>query len=238
VDTNTGLTVIQQVDDIQLTATIPEEMANSQKELIIWCEAKIKSLKADEIEIKEAFEHAKEMKWKYRTLENQYKKYAKRISFYKKIKAALLEGYYIVPNFPVQMFAIRTKRGAPLTQFSESYWGDKKQNTGELQIGDGEYKNPFPIVERNRDKLPDSKEDVCSYATSWDEMEFPISMSKPQIMKATSRAMALKIFDEIGVFPKYKNEDPVIIGTIVQKNGYTTKKVSFMIAWHLNTNTI
>jgi len=64
-------------------------------------------------------------------------------------------------------------------------------------------------------------------------------MCKPQIMEATSRAMALKIFDRFGVFPPTQDDDPVILGQIVHKAGqYRTKIVSFLIAWHLNTNVL
>jgi hypothetical protein len=57
-------------------------------------------------------------------------------------------------------------------------------------------------------------------------------------MQATSRAMALEIFDEIGVFPPTKKEDPVIIGRVNLNHKGMKRTVSFMIAWHLNTNQI
>jgi hypothetical protein len=64
-------------------------------------------------------------------------------------------------------------------------------------------------------------------------------MAKPEIMNATAAAMRMKIFDQIGVMPHTrKKEDPVIIGQIIRKVGYTKHTVSFMIAWHLNTNVI
>jgi hypothetical protein len=67
-------------------------------------------------------------------------------------------------------------------------------------------------------------------------------MAKPQIMHATSDAMALKIFDEIGVIPNYRRKvDPIIIGAIYRPDA-TAKQywepVSFLIAWHLRTETI
>lgn len=227
------------VKDLELTAMAPLEMVNAQQQLITWCDGKLVSLRHESKELFDAYEHAKFMDWKYSTLEGQYKKSLKKISYYEKIKSALLEGYYIVPNFPIQLFAIRTNR-KKVSGSSGQYWGDFRQEEQELIAGDGEYQNPFPVVVRQQAIHKDGVElrKSHSYADEWAEMEFPITMSKPNIMKATSRAMALKIFDRIGVMPATKNEDPVIIGQIIRKNGWTKKIVSFMIAWHLNTNVL
>ncbi len=150
-----------------------------------------------------------------------------------------MEGYYIVPNFPIQMFAIKTNRRRVHVR-SNSVNSDHQQQCVILSIGKGDYKNPFPLVERRYAKYNgDEKiESSMSQASDWDDIDFPITMAKPKIMEATTRAMALKIFDQIGVMPVTRNEDPVIIGQIIRKSGYMTKTVSFMIAWHLNTNMI
>lgn len=224
------------VNDIQLTATIPMEMVNAQQQLVTWCDAKLMSLRVESKELNEATEHAKAMKWKSATLEGQYKRSLKRISYYEKIKAALLEGYYIVPNFPIQMFAIRTNSKSP-KGFSNSYWGSFQQDAQQLTIGDGTYRNPMPIVEREKIQSGDKTESQ-SFPTSWDDFEFPITMAKANIMEATSRAMACKIFDRIGIMPDIRDRDPVIIGQIFLKQGHSEKVVSFMIAWHLNTNVL
>jgi len=229
------------VNDLQLTATLPKEMVDAQTHLMNWCDKKIEACTLESQELKEATEHAKKMKWKFSTLQSQYYKAEKRVQYYTKIKEALLHGYYIVPNFPIQMFAIRTDKEKPKGH-SWSYWGDFEQEAKELPIGQAEYKNPFPCIERINSVYDNvTKEEITkaeSYPLWWENLEFPITMAKPIIMQATTRAMALKIFDQIGIMPAYKKEDPVIIGQIINKNGYTTKTVSFMIAWHLNTNVI
>lgn len=227
------------VNNLELTATVPMEMVNAQQQLITWCDGKLKALRFESNELKGATEHAKQMKWKSATLQNQYNKSLRKISFYEKMKAALLEGFYIVPNFPIQMFAIKTKKKF-VYGHSWSYWGEFEQNAQELAQGEGEYKNPFPIVSRVTSEHKDGKEirKAESEAVDWDEFEFPLTMARPQIMEATSRAMALKIFDRIGIMPAHKKDDPVIIGQIFNKNGWNEKIVSFMIAWHLNTNVL
>lgn len=225
--------------DIELTATIPIEMINAQQQLIVWCDGKLKALRFESAELNGATEHAKKMKWKFSTLQSQYNKSVKRIQYYEKIKAALLEGYYIIPNFPIDMFAIRTTRTHPSTdKFSKSYWATHRQDAQELLIDNGEYKNPLPVISRVNHKTADGKDDSYSYPTNFDDFEFPVTMARPRIMEATTQAMALKIFDRIGIMPQRKDKDPVIIGQVIHKSGNGERLVSFMIAWHLNTKVL
>ncbi len=232
-------TLPTKVDDLQLTATLPSEMVESQQSLIEWCEKKIAYLKVDSKELKESYLHAKKSKWKYKVLENHYRKSVKVIEFYDKMKTALMNGFYIVPNFPIQMFAIKTKKPIPSQEPSWSYWDNHEQKAQELPETVGEYQNPYPVAHK-RKIFKNDREGVQDqyYAHHWDEFEFPLTMAKPAIMEATSRAIALKIFDQIGIMPATKKDDPVIIGQIFRRNGYNTKTISFMIAWHLNTNVL
>lgn len=223
--------------NIELTATLPNEMINAQQKLITWCDGKIMLVQLESKELKDAFEHAKIMKWKFTTLQTQYKNSLKRISYYQKIKAALLEGYYIVPNFDVEIFAIRTDKDKPKKYLSTSSWSEERseQPAHDMPLGEGEYKNNRPtIYERVDEKYTEY------WAQSWRDIEFPVSMAKPIVMEATTEAMALKIFDRFGVFPSTRKKvDPVIIGQIVHRvSKYNQKIVSFMIAWHLNTNVL
>lgn len=224
--------------DLQLSATLPQDMLNAQQQLISWCDNKIAILKSDAKDLKQAFEHAKKMKWKHTTLQNQYNKTGKRVSYYQKIKEALLAGYTIVPNFPVDIFAIRTDKDKPKQYLSTSSWerGRVSQPAYDMPLGVGEYKSDRPTIYEK--EIGDNKKHY--WAEKWQDVDFPLNMAKPIIMEATSNAMALKIFDRFGVFPSArKNDDPVIIGQIVHKQGaYQSKIVSFMIAWHLNTNVL
>lgn len=223
--------------DLELTATIPQEMVESQTQLIEWCNIKVASIQADVKELEQAVDHAVKSKWSASALRNQLAKAKKTLIYYVKVREALNEGYYIVPNFPVQLFAIRTKKEEP-QGYSTYWWATHEQDSQQLQQGEGEYRNPFPVIQRTKSKDEQGRESVESYPVAWGDVEFPITMAKPVIMQATSRAMALQIFDEIGVFPPTKKEDPVIIGRIKLKHGGISKTVSFMIAWHLNTNQI
>lgn len=230
---------MEDVKDLELTATVPSEMVASQQQLISWCEKKIISATIEAQELGESVEHAKKNKWKSGTLQIHHNRAIKRVEYYEKIKSALLQGYYIVPNFPIEMFAIRRQHNRKPKGWSGSQWASHQQKSQELPQGEGAYRNPFPLVMRESTKQLDGSYKNESYPTEWDDLEFPINMAKPQIMSVTQMALALKVFDRVGVMPSVrKKEDPVIIGQIVNKNGYNEKVVSFMIAWHLNTNVL
>src|SRR4051812_36362236 len=218
------------MEDLLLTAVVPDQMMVAQQELIGWCDRKISSVNKDVTDMAEAIEHARAMKWGLRTLKDQHSKAAKRLIFYTKMRDALKTGYYIVPNFPIQLFAVKTNRKNPLPNQSNYYWDTKREGAQELPIGEGVYKNPSPIVERTK-YLSEGKESSTSEAVGWDELEFPVTMLRPEIIEVTNKAMALKIFDQFGVLPASKNQDPIIVGQIVTKK----MTLSFMIAWHFDT---
>lgn len=232
--------------DVEVTASTPVEMAGAQRTLIAWCESKIKSVMREAEELWENFKIAKTNKWKTSTLERHAKLADKRVGFYGKLKAALEAGFYIVPNFPVDVFTIRTEAKSPKAMVTFSHWDRHKQDAQILQAGEGEYKNPFPAVfERPKEATEQGKVVIKNeyYAKEFEDMEFPVNMAKPQIMLATERAMALKIFDDLGVLPSSRrNQDPVIVGRIFdpRSTGYrrTQRHVSFIIAWHLDTKTL
>jgi hypothetical protein len=223
-------------EDKELTALTPSEMVQSQNQLIAWCDNKVASCEAECRELLDAHDRAKKMKWKHKPLYELWRAAVRRKEYYHKVGVALKEGYYIVPNFPIQMFAIRTGKKT-VTGSGFGSWQEFRQDAQQLPEGQGEYRNPFPIVHERKEKNGDNERNY-QWAEEWDDLEFPITLGKPRIMEATSRAMALKIFDRIGVMPPTRNEDPVIIGQIFNKRGYHEKIVSFMIAWHLDTKMI
>lgn len=235
---------MEEVKDLELTAVIPSEMVASQQQLIAWCEKKIVFTRGEASELEEAVNHAKKSKWKSSALQTQHNRAVRRVEYYEKIKGALEAGFYIVPNFPIEIFAIRKglHRKPTGKSTANSQWGlsSHRQEFQELPAGEGVYRNPFPLVITEERKKTDGNTYFTRYPAEWDQFEFPINMAKPQIMSVTQTALTMKLFDRVGVMPsvRKKKEDPVIIGQIVHKNGLSEKIVSFMIAWHLNTNVL
>jgi hypothetical protein len=74
-----------------------------------------------------------------------------------------------------------------------------------------------------------------AWATDFMDVAFPLQAAKPELMNATAQAMALKIFDEIGVAPNRRGKDPLILGVI---NGPQFRKQYFLIAWYLDTRAL
>lgn len=235
--------IVQHGSNVEVTASTPDEMAIANTALVQWAENKLTATRDNAKELRAAYEVAVKRKWASGTLKRHADMEDKRVIFYDKILGALRLGFMIVPNFPVTAFAIRTDRNKPLKMLTFSqyvkYPGDKQQKPNDLAIGEGDYENPFPLVynvEKPVEGQPHRKE---AAAFSWAEMEFPVTMAKSHIMEATSRAMALKLFDDFAILPAATiKQDPMIIARLrdPKTTGYGGHKyVSFMIAWHLNT---
>jgi len=234
--------------ELEVSATTPLEMSQAQDSLIAWCERKVASMKHEAAELAENLAIAIKNKWKTDTLRRHSALATKRVTFYEKIKSALEAGYCIVPNFPVTLFAIRTDKTKPAAMFTcTEHYGkphySKTQEAKLLAAGEGEYQNPDPVVEEvHTDSVTDERKNTkqvwTSQAVGWDEIGFPINMAKPKLMLATERAMAEKIFDELGILPDPRpKKDPMILGRIIDPTptGYGPSRViTFVIAWHLN----
>jgi hypothetical protein len=240
--------------DIEVIAETPQEMKESNNALIAWCEQKIKAMRTDFIELDAAYKAAVARKWKSSVLKRHALMAKKRIEFYHKIQTALVAGFYIVPNFPVHVFAIRTKKNAPLrvlTVTKQSYrpYPSKDQQTGHLSEGEGDYVSPFPEVEALGKSSTDSRgaptTEWTTWASHWKEIDFPLCMARPRIMEAVGRAMEIKVFDDLGVLSSSPDRrrgcgDPIIVARLLDPRSTSWNKrfVSFIIAWSLDTRTI
>lgn len=238
------------VTDIEVSAVDPIGMEQSQSALIKWAKRKIEITKVEHAEVQGAYEHAVKMRWRRDVLKKQAESILKRVQFYEKVLTALEMGYVIVPQFPVDLFAVRTDKKnvtrVILTREVSSgvpWRGTFQQATKNLPEGQGQYQNPFPTVRQSwarkiKDDQGREKEVRDFWSDEWDEMEFPVAMSRPVIMQSVTRAMAQKVFDEIGIFQG--GADPIIVGSIVNpKRGMAIKycpRVMFMLAWSLNTS--
>jgi hypothetical protein len=171
--------------------------------------------------------------------------------YYEKIRDALMAGYYIVPNFPVSVFAIRTADDNPpsskqFVKYEVSSYQSKNQPNeivSELPAsGEGEYRDPRPAARFLSRKIQDgdkTKFENITEITGWCDVEFPFVMAKTQVLTATQNAMMLKIFDEMAVAPQQRQPDPMVLGIIkAPKRGYAQKQVTFLVAWFLDTQTL
>lgn len=235
--------VVVKGENVEVTASMPSEMVQCQSALIDWCAAKIRGIRGDITELAASVEQATKNKWAVSTLRAQLRKAQQQIVYYGKVMSALKRGYCIVPNFPITAFAIRTTKAGPSGAAQDYKWANFEQAPQQLPEGEGDYKNPFPVIYQHevdavKDGKPTKKTEY--FPEEWRAVEFPVSMAKPQIMEAAGIAMKLNLFDALGICPPTRRADPMIIGQIIDRSRgkYAVRTTSFLIAWHLDTRVL
>lgn len=238
---------------VALNAT---EMQQSTTEIKHFLDTKLASLDRDVKELSDALAVAEKNKWAVKTYRSQLKKVQVRRQYYSKLLSAMDAGYTIVPNMPVDVFAIRTNRtawpkwngkmGTSTGGYNSAspYIPDEKEMV--LPVGHGEYRSPTQMFHEDRDKVTKDGKELYRVEQTCDgyaDIEFPFAAAHSVVMDATAYAMAMKIFDRIGIIPQgtvrrgYRG-DPIIVGQIVRRDGCQEKVASFLIAWHLDVRTL
>jgi hypothetical protein len=231
------------VEDTQLVATDPHQMAQAQHSMVEFCDAKLAGLQTELASahgIIEALRKANMSDARGRRLVTGIKK---REAFYTKVKAALAEGYYILPPIPHQTFAIRSAKPLPPpNRQTGNTWRADEPTPPVLPVGEGE--NHSATVERQVVDTFDTKDKQGNAVTkyvygnvAWKDVEFPFFPVKPQIIEATGRALERKIFDWLGVAPSYRSVDPMVIGCIKHWKP-NAGPLHFFVAWWLDTDTL
>lgn len=229
---------------VHLVARNPQEMAAAQADLAIWLQNKVASMDREISEVSTALAVAKANKWATSALANQVARGNQRKKFYEKTLLAVQLGYTIVPNFPIDVFAIRTNKESPKWQHNESQWTPQVSNEKAqlLPAGTGRYQGETPLVYRGSNDTTDK--DGKKKTVNWIEtaafadVEFPVMAARVEVMDATAQAMTAKLFDSIGICPQSRKGDPLIIGRIIEAHRFGAKEVSFLIAWHLDLRTL
>lgn len=239
------------VPKIHAVAINATEMAEANSQIREFLTGKIAALSAEREEISNAGMVAAENGWKTGTLTAVEKRLMAQVGYYEKLLLAVDAGYTIVPNMPCDQFAIRVSRRRPAEGahhnsskygYSDPFIADEKAQT--LAAGEGRYESPKQLVETTRVKEEaDPKSPVYHVTvrpTGFDTIEFPFAAAVPVVMTATQAALALKLFDRIGIVPQQvrRDMDPIILGQIVLRQNGRERVASFLIAWHLDLRTL
>lgn len=227
------------MNDLVVIARNAPEMAVAQQGLVGWAREKMKEAAEDRREIETNLELAKKNGWRTTGLQRAVRLARKQHEFYHKIAAALGLGYVIVPNFPIDVFAIRTTKKEP--KGSTVGYGPEilEQASEGPPVGEGTYVSVDPTMSHAPVKVTCSDGSEMSRTKSWAEefqkVMFPMVAVKPQIIEDTAAAMRHAIFDEIGIAPEGRQKDPMIIGRVFYRNGaaWNRREVSFLISWWL-----
>lgn len=227
-------------DDVFVFARNATEMAAAQTRLVQWSASRVATIDAELVDARENLRVAQESKWRAGPFQSLVKRLEKRREFYDKVRLALEAGYAIVPDMDVELIAIRTKRAQPRKKES-IYVRDAARAKSELPpAGEGDYVAPAVRYDSEQRTETNSQGKEFERTHFWpsgefDDVDFPFRLAKPAVLSATAEAMALKVFDEIGVLPRTRGSDPMIIGRVSLRQGWTTKSVNFVIAWFIDT---
>lgn len=221
--------------DMVVVAEHPGQLQAAQQALVDWFSNKVRSLNGELTDAMKSLSDARINGWSVKPFQTVCNKLEKEVAYYKKCKAAACEGYCIVPDFPVDIVAVRTDREFPAAPIVSAKYFQPTINepAQKLPEGVGEYVASETTVELwNVDK--NEKGEVVEKwwnAVEFKDVSLPVRFMKPRVLEATQRAMQLKVFDEIGILPARKKSDPIVVGRILGPK----KNLSFLIAWFIDT---
>lgn len=236
---NTKLTIQQPQTFV---AVSPSQLPGAQLQVASWCRAKIIDLSQQLREERENLRQAKQLKWKHSGWSAAANRTCKRMVYYAKLQMAVRAGYLIVPNFDVDVIAVRVNRKRP-----PEPTGVHEATTQVLTPGEGHYVDDtlkgYTTEEPYTDQHGVKHVSKHFHSTHYNpEIDFPVTMAHPSILEATDRAMALRLFDRIGIVRKGRRSDPIVVGQIInpkETSPWTLrmnpKCVTFFIAWWLDT---
>lgn len=244
----------EEPEDLTVLALSPEQMAPAQERLIAWVGDKLRALRSVQDEQGRSYEAATRLPFsdQMASWRRELDRTTREIGYYERLEVAMGAGYLVVPDFPLDVFAIRTKAKTPTgSQTGNSWRPTMLQQPKALPPGEGRYVSPRPVVEGTSDKVPDGKGGEMTQ-WYWEAVEFrdvaiPVRLVRPEILSATARAMALKVFDEIGLVGPVRpvvtrgfKGDPIIAGRIrhPRYRSHDPRGATFFIAWWLDTRTL
>lgn len=240
------------VPETHLVARSPAEMEAARGDLKLWLEQRLTTIERDIVEANAALNEARRNGWNTSTFTKARDKAVDEETYYNKILAAVEAGHTIIPDFPIEVFAVRRdEEPGAVKRYRHTLQPDMSP------AGVGEYHNPEPTRIGFYDKttLNDEGKPIRPFVNAFKcgPISFPSMTARSPIMRATAEAMKDKVFDQIGVCHPViadaataarrvetsarRAGDPLVIGQVLHKRVNSKQRcVSFIIAWHLNLN--
>jgi hypothetical protein len=182
-----------------LIATDRPQLEQAHAKMIAWAKARIDRVDVDLDVERTNLDLAVQNGWVHSAFDRRINVLKRQRVFYEKIVAALDAGFAIVPNFQMDVFAIRTALKTPSAKGQvRSYGGpDFEQKAQILPAGEGEYRNPVPSHYSHPVQEPDGKGGVVNKTqfnvADFEDVDFPIALAQPALMSRVGEAMALKL---------------------------------------------
>lgn len=236
-----------------LVALVPSDVPVQQAKLGAFLSQKIAALQRENSDAIDSVRVATNAGWRTESLMRANRTLERRIQYYEKLKAAVEAGYLIVPNFEVDVMAVRVSREhAKQLRDSSLSWRITNATPDLSPAGEGRYVDDKLTYHDHRREVPHPKPNYQGQTqtvgevviSDYDEaIDFPVLAVSPIVMQATAEAMRHKIFDRIGVVTG-RAEDPVVVGQIIDPRATglgrrrPDKMVTFFIAWWLDPKTL
>lgn len=232
----------------QLVALSPSEVPLVQVQLADWCRTRIVALGRELKDQRENLRIAKTAKWRHSGWIRQISRTKLRMLYYAKIQAAVRAGYLIIPNFDIDVMAVRVERNYPPRR-QQSYSNYKIEHASPqlLPPGAGRYVGDKHQVEHQTHTEKDGQgraitNHVYTVIDYEETLDFPIKAIRPEILNATQIALAQRIFDRVGIVKRRQQSDPIVLGQILDPTNadrvISPKVVSFFIAWWLDPESL
>jgi hypothetical protein len=202
--------------DPHLVALNPAQMEAARGDMKAWLEDKLTVIERDIIEANAALNEARKNGWATGPLVAARNRAVDDETFYNKILAAVEAGHTIIPDFPVEVFAVRRAEADREREVTfnnaiavrDTFLGEAVSPDC-APAGAGEYRNPQPWTSEStyENKAPGAQERneprwyTRGYRSSGPigPIVFPSVTARSPIMRATAKAMKDKVFDQIGV---------------------------------------
>lgn len=231
------------VPQMHLVATDADQVRTAQHELVTFFEAKVEEERQTQRDAKNNLEVAVRAGFKLSTYERPLNLAAKRLTYYEKCLAAVEAGFLIVPNMPMSLFAIRTNKNRPKGREHSHRDPWEGQTAPGLPEGEGRYVGENatfrPVQRYEKDSKTGMTNPVTTYVPDdFSEVDYPLAVAEPRIMGKTAAAMAMKVFDEVGVVVDERRGDPIVLGRIRLTSAFQSPRISFLIGWYIDTRTL
>lgn len=232
---------------LPIVAIAREDFAPAQARMVALAEARIAEWTAQRDELLANVEVARRNKWRREPLKRAARMAERMVTYYTSIRDALVAGYMIMPDLNCDVYAVRVKddERLPAPEFGSSRgWMSTPhmQATLSLPAGEGEYVSD-EVRTADRIEARDEKGQPSRWKReALDNLppEAPVILARPVLLEAAERAMALRIFDEIGIVGanrRSRKADPMLVGRINDPRP-TRRGQAFFIAWWFDPATL
>jgi hypothetical protein len=235
---------LQPNESLHLVALDRPQLESAHAQMIAWAKARRDKVDVDVDVESTSLDVAARNGWLTTPFTRRLNALARQRTFYDKIIAALEAGFAIVPNFAMNVFAIRTNAAAPRQETRDGRWNRFVQPAQLLAVGEGRYVNPEPLIVTDEQKRTNGQGNEVSTFSQWphdefEDVEFPLVLARPELMTSVGEAMARKLFDEIGVAVDAPGRasggrgDPILLGRLLNPRR-SAPALTFFLGWYFD----